>query len=657
MPLSFRLTPGRDGLRRGVSALALLLPLAAAAAGGSVAVSAAPSGAPATGTPAAGAGPRIGLPQRVEDPHFGDGLFQLYQDKPFGALTSLMVSQHFGRVPRHADETELVRGGLLLGYGLDREAGAIFEHLLARGATPALRDRAWFQLAQLRYQRAQYAAAREAIEQIAAPLPGALQEDRGLLEAQILMALGENRSAASRLEALLTETPAARYARYNLGVALIRDGDGERGTAVLDALGGAPAENEEFRQLRDRANVALGYAALREQRAADARRYLERVRLHSPQSARALLGFGWASLALKSPEEALVPWTELLGRDPGEAAVLEARLAVPHAQLELGAPAQALAGYEAALEAYEAEDRRLDESIAAIRQGRLVQELAERNPGQELSWADSIESLPELPHAGHLNAVLAQHGFQVAFRHYRDLRFLSRNLTQWQETLGLYREMLEHRRAGYEQRLPAVIGRSRELGVAPLAVRRDALATELQQAERAADGAAFADARQWALQERLARVRQALTTHAGDPGFERLRERARLAAGALDWELSQSLPERAWQARRGLQAIDRELEQARRHETALQEARRDEPVRFAAYAARLDALEPQLAEMLPRVAALQAAQQQALQEQAVAALEAQKSRLEGYSTQARLAVARLLDHATLSRSSDDATTR
>ena len=45
------------------------------------------------------------------------------------AITGLMVSQHFDRVAPHADEAEVLRGGMLLSYGMHQEAG--------RGLRPA----------------------------------------------------------------------------------------------------------------------------------------------------------------------------------------------------------------------------------------------------------------------------------------------------------------------------------------------------------------------------------------------------------------------------------------------------------------------------------------------------------------------------------------
>src|SRR5262249_9601834 len=155
------------------------------------------------------------------------------------AITTLMASQHFGRVPRHADEAEVLRGGMLLSYGLHREAGEIFTRLLEQSTSPKVRDRAWFYLAKIRYQRGYLAGADEAIRRIGNGLPPELEEERGLLRASILMARGDYAGAAGLLTALAGAKGVTPYVRFNLGVALIKTGDIAGGSALLDELGQA----------------------------------------------------------------------------------------------------------------------------------------------------------------------------------------------------------------------------------------------------------------------------------------------------------------------------------------------------------------------------------------------------------------------------------
>lgn len=598
------------------------------------------------------------LTNTVRDPHYGDVLFQFYQGRYFTSITTLMTSQHFERVPQHADEAEVLRGGLLLSYGLHREAGQIFAQLIERGAAPPVRDRAWYYLAKIRYQRGFLADAETALARIEGPLPGALEEDRGLLQANLLLARADYAAAAEVLNGMTASGTAGPYARYNLGVALIRSGDSAGGSRWLTELGQAPAAGEEARSLRDRANVALGFAALQDERAEDARGHLERVRLTSLHANKALLGFGWAAAALKQPEQALVPWTELAGRDASDAAVLEARIAVPYAYAELGAHGQALTRYEEAIAAFEAEGGRLDESIAAIRGGRLVDGLIERNPGEEMGWFWSIRELPEMPHASHLTQVLAQHEFQEAFKNYRDLQFLERNLRDWQERLGVFGDMLTTRRQAYATRLPEVRAQAGQTGLAGLQQRSEVLAKELVEAEATADGAAFADARQRALRERLQSVRAAIdAAPAGDPELAQAVERYRRVAGALAWELAREHPVRVWEAKKGLVAIERGLTEARGREAALAQAQRDEPARFDAFDVRIRALGPRIDALLPRTVALAREQQAVVQDLAVAELTRQKERLATYTVQARFAVAQLYDRATVSGSGNDASRR
>ena len=640
----------------------------------------------------------------IKAPHYGDVLFHFFQDHPFPALTGLMVSQQFERLPRHEDEAEMLRGGLLLGYGLHREAGEIFERLAARGAEPAVRDRAWFYLAKIRYQRGSPAEAAQALARIEGTLPPLLEEERGLLGGQVQLAQGDAAGAAVALRELLarppvviepgaaaaanaggTATAAAEapkrsffsrvgnwlldavtfkflrkpaqqlssgpaYARFNLGVALIRSGDVEGGKALLDEVGKSPMPDEELRTLRDQANVALGFTALAGDEPEAAAAALERVRLVGMHSNKALLGFGWSAAAQKKPAQALVPWMELAGRDPSDASVLEARIAVPYALAELGAYGQSLARYQEAIDNFDQETKALDESIAAIRAGKLVGGLLEQNPAEDMGWFRPMSNLPEMPHQGHLAPVLAQHEFQEAFKNYRDLIFLSGNLAEWQDKLGIYGDMLDTRRKAFTERLPQVRQRAAELSVDVLQRRRDALATEFEAAETAADGLAYADPNERSQQARVDSAR-ALLAQPGAPAAAEVdvadvNERLRRVQGALVWQLAQELPERRWSAEKGLRAAEVQLADARTHDAALDAVQRDEPAKFVAFAGRINELTARIRALQPRVAALSTEQQRALQDTAVVALREQQERLVGYTNQARYAVAQLYDRAT-----------
>ena len=108
--MRFRL-PTRTARRRLVNAAAVVITLGALLALGVL------NGARAAEPPAP--------THEIRDPHYGDTLFHFFQERYFTSVTTLMTSQHFNRVSQHADEAEVLRGGMLLSYGLHREAGEI----------------------------------------------------------------------------------------------------------------------------------------------------------------------------------------------------------------------------------------------------------------------------------------------------------------------------------------------------------------------------------------------------------------------------------------------------------------------------------------------------------------------------------------------------
>lgn len=600
-------------------------------------------------------------PVTLQAPHYGDALFAFFQDDYFGALTRLMTSQQRQRLAPHDDEAEVLRGGLLLSYGMHREAGQVFERLIERGATPSVRRRAWFFLAKLRYQRGLMAEADAALGHIDAALPPALEDERQLLQAQVAMALGRFGPAAEVLRPLAARQnelgrrpgPAAmqadgatRYARYNLGVALVRSGDTAAGQRWLDELGRAPAFDEEQLALRDQANLALGFSALQAGQAPQAGAWLERVRLNGPHAHPALLGFGWSQLGQKQPRRALVPWDELIARDGRDAASLEARLARAHALAEAGAAGAALQQYETTLAAFGTEHERLEQTRRLLGQDAWLDALLALNPDEHMGWQRAIQSLPELPDPAHLAPVLASHAFQELFKNQRDLLFLQRNLSEWLDKLGSYRDMLAHRRQVFAQRLPEARRQAGDVQLSRWQGRVDALGQALARADTQADGVAFADERQRALLDRVARVQSTLQrAGSATPELAAAQERARLLAGLLGWELAEQSADRQWQTRKALQRGQTELDQARQRLAELAQAEREQNERFAALEQRLDALGVQLRALAPQLEAQRQAQQRALQSLATAVLTQQQVRLAGYASQARFAIAQLHDRA------------
>jgi hypothetical protein len=595
---------------------------------------------------AAGAAPaRADERHVVKDPHFGEVLFYFFQENYFSALSRLMVAQHFGRVPHHDQEAELLRGGMLLSYGLDQEAGRIFQALIDAGAAPGVRDRAWFYLAKIRYQRGRIADAEYALGRVRGALPGELEDERLVLHAVLLMRRKQYGEAILMLKRTSGKSGWAAYGRYNLGVALIQAGLRDGGIALLDEIGRDPARGEELTALRDKANVALAYSFLQSNAPARAEAYLERVQLNGLMSNKALLGLGWAHAALNEYERALVPWMELADRSMADTAVQESLLAVPFALGKAGAYRQSLERYERALDAYTREIARLDESIAAIRRGALVANILRDNPGEESGWLWRVRRVPDTPEGRYLMELLASNDFQEGLKNYRDLEFLSRNLDAWASSIATYRDILAVRREGFAERLPRAIAGERALHLERLRADYLAETRRLARIESEENAEALAGEKERMLASRLERVRAALGRVADPAEREAAQEKHRLLRGLLTWDLSAQYSMRLRNENKALQEAGRLISEAEARRDELSRAQAEAPARFDEFDRRIEALRVRVSLAQAGVRAGARAQEEYLAELAVDQLSRQRDQMVAYIAQARFAVAQIYDQA------------
>src|SRR5881394_984848 len=296
----------------------------------------------------------------IRDLHYGDALFYFYQDDDFAALTRLLAYEHWGRVPHHAEEAQLLEGGLYLTLGMHNEAGERFERLLTNDVPTGVRNRAWFYLAQVWYARGYLERADAALRKVNGRMSPELEAQKELLFGNVLMHEGRYDEAIRLLSSWRGAQIWSAYARFNLGVALVRNGRLDDADPFLSAVGTMLAATAELAALRDRANLALGFAYLQANQPARARAPLARVRLNGPYSNKALLGIGWADAALGDYQGALTPWMELRSRDLLDAAVQESYLAIPYAFAKLNANAQSAEYYESAVNSFDAESGRIE---------------------------------------------------------------------------------------------------------------------------------------------------------------------------------------------------------------------------------------------------------------------------------------------------------
>jgi lipopolysaccharide biosynthesis regulator YciM len=610
-------------------------------------------------TAAAGAEARRHDPEKlseghIRDLHFGDVLFLYFQQDDahdFEALTRALAYLHWGRMPHHAEDAELIAGSLYLQEGMHNEAAEIFQRLLTSNVSSGVRNRAWLYLAQVWYVRGYYDRAEDALRKVNGRMSPDYQAQKELLLANVLMRQGKYDEAIQLLSGWRGSPVWSAYARFNLGVALVRNNRLADADPFLSGVGTMLAPSPELEALRDRANLALGFAYLQANQPERARPALERVRLTGPYSNKALLGTGWAQAALGDYQGALTPWMELRGRDVLDAAVQESYLAVPYAYMKLNANAQSAEYYESAVNSFDAENGRLDAAITHIHHGDMLREVlsdsAPRSPDRPVlhGWFRDLKSLPETPEAPYLYAVLAGHDFQEGVKNYRDLVYLDGTLQRWGDSMDAYQDMIETRERAYAERLPKVDALLASGKLQQLQQRDVSLENQLRSIEAQHDVAALGtetERSQWA---RLQRVEAGLAALPDSPDTAETRERFALAKGVLYYRLNDAYGARAWQEHRSLKDLSLALHEAQSRWIRVERARHNVPQNTGEFAARVASLRERITTLEARLAATEQRQSAYLAQIAVQELEQQKARLATYEVQARFALATMYDRA------------
>ncbi|MES2490483.1 MAG: hypothetical protein V4607_11895 [Pseudomonadota bacterium] len=230
--------------------------------------------------------------------------------------------------------------------------------------------------------------------------------------------------------------------RFNQALLSIQQNKGLEATTELDAIGLSEVTESSALSLRDQANLVLAYHFLNQGQGDKAISAFERIRSPGPYSNAGLLGLGWALLlpvnrdgvanpitttryptivtprltadivALKREQaprvpsaskfqqtalrKALVPWTELIGRDPTDPTVQEGMLAIAWTLYHFGAYAQAQTDYTRAADQFEKARGWYDSAIASVSNGGMIAAINARDAVDDNGWARANASLPPM---------------------------------------------------------------------------------------------------------------------------------------------------------------------------------------------------------------------------------------------------------------------
>lgn len=591
----------------------------------------------------------------VADLRYGAALYQYYQGKYFEALSELMVAEQRGGIKGHGDNPKLIEGGISLSFGMEQKAGDIFNQLLAPDENGEysrpleVRNAAWYYLGKLRYLRGDWDGTEESFSHIEGRFDPSLRPELEALAINLSIRRNKLDVATAQLDKVRNNPEWLPYLYYNLGTAYSRAQQYDQALRYYNALtelpfSDIPTQREEQLALHDKALTAAGYSQLLGGQYPQAIQTFSRIRLDSPLSNRALLGYGWAAAQQEDYALALKPWQELGRRSLVYASVQEAVIAVPFAYEKLGVPGQALMSYMSAETAFEKEIARIDDVAAQLQQLDLLTALNIEDTDNR-NWFLLDENNAVEPNLTYLTELFSLNRFQGAVQELRDLIGIQQQLNRWQERLDAYTYMLEQREINRARQLQDI--ESRQLGdsLLRMVAKRDKLNNELERIVAEKDFLALSDAESSEIRDIVQRVEKnvALLNRAGE-GDEEYDEALRRYRGLLYWDASEKFPQRQWQVRKAIKQLDSAIATAADNLQNLNTAMVEAPD-IAPYRARIAVLTDRLNTQKVKIDAAVTLAENSLRDSVLAELSGQKARLQHYQSQARLAVARLYDLA------------
>lgn len=596
----------------------------------------------------------------LKDLYFGEALFYAYQGEYFDAISRLDIElgQHYsldqpelGSLNLHLGQAEFSVGDFELSYRMHKRAGRAIKVVIEGDVDEATRNWGTYRLAKIYFQKNQYISALRAIEKVEGDMPDDLRAQEAFLRAQINIANGRFSDSVEILEDVEDEESLEGFATYNLAIALIQGGEEKKGLLKLDKVGRINTNKESVMAIRDKANLVLGFRLLEKKYAELAKPYFERVRLTGPFSNRALLGAGWADMALERFDRVLVPWTILHQRDVTNSNVQEVMMGLPYAYGKLGVHGRAAVLYGKALEVFSVEIEKLDASIKSIREGTFLKALMREESIRDPNWLLALRELEDSPETLYLMDLMASHDFQESLKNYRDLTILQTYLDKWVNDLDAYEEIIEARRIYYEPLLPNV-----EKAFAQLDSRMRLRLEQSAQLNNRVNSMTIsrrpdflAGVNERVYLDRIEKVESKLKSRPGYGG-RNIKDRLKRVKGVISWQIVEDYDKRHTDAYKRLRELEGVIGQLQTAYSSFVRTRQSATQSYVGYDLPISRLRNRIADVRARLETVLARQGYILELMATNELDRRRKHLEEYQIKARFAMAESYDRAQKSQS-------
>ena len=350
-----------------------------------------------------------------------------HTESPLTALTTINAATNHNPDYKSNNMLALMQSKLYLDLNYPQQAHELLHDTqVTTSQAEELKNQQLIRLADVYYQQQDYKQSLNILNKVTRNLSRELHEQKQLQIGMAHMALGEYSKASKILDKITGNSRTGSYARYNLGVTYFNMRNFNDGIEILEKLGQSNFRNEELKNLKDQANITLGFLFLRAQEPEMAKAYLSRVRLEATLSNRALLGMGWSSINDQQHKNALLPLLELHDRPKTDDTVVEAHLAIPYSLSKLRSNNHALDYYEQAVDLFEQQAKTIDQLIKQLTDDPLsIDTLLTPHPPIAPNSNDEIM-------ARMINRLLQDATFTTTRNHLKKLSDLKNSAAHWE---------------------------------------------------------------------------------------------------------------------------------------------------------------------------------------------------------------------------------
>ncbi len=400
----------------------------------------------------------------AQELEYGAVLFEYFQHDYFHALVEQKYAESLKNRSALANTGQLVKGGMLVSYGLPNKAEPVFDELLSSNVSHEVGNRAWFYLAKLHYNKGDFASARDAVDRVEGPIPVDILVDYHYLATLVTGHPERLAQKVSMIEATAKNSPAFPYFLFNLAVSQVGRGDVAAAVKNLERVTESGAGGEgATAALVDRARHGLAELAMKADRLSAAWGYLSEIRTSGLYSNRALLSYAWAAINREQFTEAIPALELLAGRSIAIPEVQEAKVLLAHVYEEQGL-------YKRALKRNIEAEKEFGEGVSLIDQARRVID------GQDVprEFINNLEAIMDDTdwYARHpsvdyesltpfLIDLMASNAFNETLTELADLYVIEENLHYWADQAEQHQAILQSaEEKRFDQNMREMLGRT-----------------------------------------------------------------------------------------------------------------------------------------------------------------------------------------------------